>query len=372
MAKELSDYQLKALSIDGTSSSLVICDGSGGPIAPALMYDDSQSVNSLDVINKAAPREAAVHSASSSLAKLLHLKSEGHLEQTSHVLHQAEWILGCLSREWTHGDENNALKLGYDPVERKWPEWLVSLLKQEGIPLSFLPEIQAAGSRQGIIHPDVADELGLPADLMLISGTTDSTAASIASGIKETGDATTSLGSTLVLKILSDHPIFDANFGIYSHRLGDQWLVGGASNSGGAVLRHYFVDQHMAKMTPHLMPEKTTGLDYYPLLRPGERFPINDPEYPARLDPLVDDPVEFFQGLLEGIARIEKLGYDKLVELGGPEPRRIYTTGGGAKNPAWFEIRQKLLGIPVLKADKTEAAYGSAKLAFSGYYSATM
>ena len=35
-------------------------------------------------------------------------------------------------------------------------------------------------------------------------------------------------------------PVNDPDTGVYSHRIGDLWLAGGASNSGGAVLAHYF------------------------------------------------------------------------------------------------------------------------------------
>lgn len=42
------------------------------------------------------------------------------------------------------------------------------------------------------------------------------------------GQAVTSLGSTLAVKLLSEVPVEDSARGIYSHRLGDLWLVGSA------------------------------------------------------------------------------------------------------------------------------------------------
>ena len=51
-----------------------------------------------------------------------------------------------------------------------------------------------------------------------------------------------SLGSTLAVKLLSATPCDDAARGIYSHRLGALWLVGGASNVGCAVLREQGFD----------------------------------------------------------------------------------------------------------------------------------
>ena len=58
-----------------------------------------------------------------------------------------------------------------------------------------------------------------------MAGTTDSIAAFLASGASKAGQAVTSLGSTLAIKMLSTTPVEDNKRGIYSHRLGSQWLV---------------------------------------------------------------------------------------------------------------------------------------------------
>lgn len=80
-----------------------------------------------------------------------------------------------------------------------------------------------------------------------------------------------------------------------SHRLGDAWLVGGASNTGGAVLRRFFNDAQLAELTPRMDASRPTGLDYYPLTAPGERFPVNDPGLQPRLEPMPADDAVFLQ-----------------------------------------------------------------------------
>ena len=109
--------------------------------------------------------------------------------------------------------------------------------------------------------------------------------------------------------------------------------------------------------------DEPTGLDYYPLVSEGERFPVNDPGLAPRLLPRPTEDAVFFQGILEGIAHIELRGYRKLAELGAPWPEKVITTGGGAANAAWRTIRSQLLGIPVVAAGHQEAAYGAALLA---------
>lgn len=90
------------------------------------------------------------------------------------------------------------------------------------------------------------------------------------------------MGSTLAIKLLSTSRIEDARFGVYSHRLDDKWLVGGASNTGGAVLRQLFTDEQLEKLSEQINPTEASYLDYYPLQSAGERFPVADPKMEPR------------------------------------------------------------------------------------------
>ncbi|MGB5179509.1 MAG: FGGY-family carbohydrate kinase, partial [Gammaproteobacteria bacterium] len=325
------------------------------------MYNDERASREAQRVAAIAPAECAAHGASASLAKLLWLLRTPGCQQARHMLHQADWLLGRLCGDFGHSDENNALKLGYDILKRRWPDWLQAL----DIPLALLPRVVPAGQAIGTLAPHLGKRWGLSGETRILAGTTDSTASFIATGAGP-GDAVTSLGSTLVLKLLASQPLFVPEYGIYSHRLGDSWLVGGASNSGGAVLQAYFTAEEIERYASLINIDKPTGLDYYPLLAAGERFPLNDPALAPRLQPRPADDVLFYQGILEGIAAIENRGYRKLAELGAPWPERIITTGGGAVNAPWRTIRSRLSGVPVTAATHSQAAYGAALLARKG------
>jgi sugar (pentulose or hexulose) kinase len=204
--------------------------------------------------------------------------------------------------------------------------------------------------------------LGLPASAVVHAGTTDGCAAFLATGASEIGDGVTSLGSTLVIKLLCDQPISAPQYGIYSHKIGSMWLAGGASNSGGKVIERLFGRDRLEALSSALKPQQPTSLHYYPLTIPGERFPINDPKHPPRLEPRPADESVFFQGVLEGIAEVETLAYRKLRELGAPKLRSIRTVGGGAKNEGWSEIRQRVLRTPFAPVRSQEACVGVAQL----------
>lgn len=347
-----------ALAVDGTSGTLLAVDAAGAPLADAAMYNDPCTDPAiLAAIKAAAPADSAAHGPTSGLAKALVLQ---HLRPAK-VLHQADWIAAQFSGRMV-SDENNALKTGYDPVKAVWPDWIAAL----GLDPKLLPAALAPGQAVGAITAAAAAAFDLPKSLRVVAGTTDGCASFLATGAQAAGEGVTVLGSTLTLKILSDRPIFAPQHGIYSHRILGKWLAGGASNSGGAVLLAHFTAAEIAALSARIDPETDSGLDYYPLTRPGERFPIADPALAPRLTPRPTDPARFLQALFEGIAAIEAMGYARLAELGAPPLAAVRSVGGGAQNPVWSRIRARKLGVPLHPPLSDEAAYGTAVLARQG------
>jgi D-ribulokinase len=345
---------IRAIAIDGTSGTILPIDGKGNPTAMASMYNDLAEPEVVARVVAAASPETAALGGSSPLARALSLAGP--------IIHQADWIMGQFCGRFDLTDENNALKSGYDPVARRWPDWIM----RAGFNVKRFPQVLAIGTKIGSITATCAKLFNLPQDVAIVTGTTDGCAAFLASGARDTGDGVTSLGTTLTLKLLSATPIFAPQYGIYSHRLGERWLAGGASNSGGRVLAQEFKKEDLTRLTALLAPEKLTGLDYYPLPSAGERFPINDPNLAPRMTPRPADDASYFQALLEGIASIEALGYRRLAELGATPLKTMRTVGGGAANAKWTIIRLNKLQVPALKSTSEHAAMGAARLAWWG------
>lgn len=349
---------LRALAVDGTSGTMVPVDAAGRPLAPARMYNDGcEDAAVLAAISAHAPATSAAHGATSGLARALMFQGQG----AHKVLHQADWIAFQLSGLMV-SDDNNALKTGYDPVAGGWPAWMA----HTGLDMELLPAVQEPGTVVGKVTAQAAADFGLPEDLVVVAGTTDGCASFLATGADRPGDGVTALGTTLTIKLLSDRPIFAPEYGIYSHRLLGMWLAGGASNSGGAALLAHFTADEMAALSPQIDPEVDLGLDYYPLPKPGERFPIADPVMAPRLTPRPEDPAAFLHGLFDGIAGVEALAYRRLAELGAPRLASVRSVGGGAGNPVWTRIRERRLGVAMLAPASDEAAYGTALLARAG------
>src|SRR6266851_254254 len=344
LASAVDLARISALAVDGTSGTLVPVDELGRPVAAGSLYNDSADDAAVAAVGRVASARAA---------------RLQRATRVTRIIHQADWIAGQFSGRFDISDESNALKTGYDPVTRAWPEWI----EAAGVERGKLPAVVPAGTAIGEVTAEAACRFGVPARAVVVAGTTDGCAAFLAIGASKPGEAVTSLGSTMVLKLASEQPLFAPEYGLYSHRIGGMWLAGGASNTGGAVLAQFFTPEAIRDISRRIDPNVTTGLDYYPLPAAGERFPINDPALTPRITPRPADDAVFLHALLEGIANIEALGYRRLAELGGPQLTSVATVGGGAANERWGHIRAAVLGVPLRMPESDEAAVGVARLA---------
>jgi sugar (pentulose or hexulose) kinase len=202
--------------------------------------------------------------------------------------------------------------------------------------------------------------LGLPESCQVVAGSTDANAAVLAAN-PQAGDGITLLGTTLVLKQFCDKPI--AAPGVSCHRVAGRWLVGGASNAGAGILRRFFSDDQLIELSRQINPAQPSGLSLRPSSVIGERFPIDDPQLQPILEPRPVSDALYLQALLEGLAEIERAGWQRLAQLGAPPLQRVISLGGGARNPQWRAMRQRLLGVPVLNRPQLSAAMGMARLA---------
>ncbi|MEM0936322.1 MAG: FGGY-family carbohydrate kinase [Pseudomonadota bacterium] len=354
----IAPSEIRRIGVDGTSGSMVLTDAALAPVSQGLLYNSAGFEAEAQQIAAVAPDPHITRGANSALARALALRAEERDGRARHLLHQADFVAAKLMGQGGYSDHNNALKTGFDPDLGAWPDWLCNLFDGGAI----LPEALSAGAPAAPVSPDIARSLGLSPETMVHMGTTDSIAAFLASAPLEIGAAVTSLGTTLAVKMLSERRIDAPEIGLYSHRLGAGWLVGGASNSGGGVLRQFFSQAEIEALSAQIDPTVETDLDYYPLPKPGERFPINDPAFPPRLAPRPHNDADFLHGLFDGIARIEARCYAEIGSRGAPPVAALYTAGGGAKNTTWTAIRTRILQMPIKTADHTEACVGTARL----------
>jgi sugar (pentulose or hexulose) kinase len=362
-----------AASVDATSGTIVPVDAGCMPVGPGLMYNDGRAVAQAVRLNAAARAlgEGEGCNASYASAKILWLREhDPAAARAARFLHQTDFInarlLGAMRAADVATDESSALKTGYDVVARRW----AGALADAGVDVGQLPAVVPGGATLGLIDPVVAADTGLPADCRIVAGMTDGTAAAVASGASAIGDGNTTIGTTLVWKLVAARPVVDPQGRLYCHRHpGGAFLPGGAGNAGGEGIAQQVLGADPApgaaldRLAGELADAPPSRLLAYPLPRPGERFPFVDRDFAGFVDPCARTDAQRYRAALEGLACIERWGYEVAAGLGAPNDGRVWTTGVGARHARWLQLRADFLGRPVCRAAHPESGFGAALIA---------
>jgi sugar (pentulose or hexulose) kinase len=236
-----------------------------------------------------------------------------------------------------------------------------------GIPVELLPEVRRPTEPVGGLTAEAADATGLPRTCTVKLGMTDSCASQLAAGAGTPGRFVSILGSTLVLKGASRDLLVDPAGAVYSHRHPDGWwLPGGASSTGAKALTERFPDRDLAELDVRAARHGPAADIVYPLVGRGERFPFAVPEAEAFSEGDLNDEVEAYRAVLEGVAFVERLGLERLRALGATVELPVAVAGGGSRSEVWNRIRATVLGVPVVAAPDATTGVGACILAAAG------
>lgn len=370
--KGLDGGGVSAVGVTSTSGSVCVLDAAHKPLMPAIMYNDSRSGEEAATVQRAgtglAARLGYRFTPSFALPKILWIQRQRPevYAQADLFLSPTDYVIGWLTGNWRRSDQTNVLKWGYDLLDESWPDFIEDEL---GLSLSLFPIVQKPGALAGHLTAERCEELGLPTGTPVAAGMTDGCASQIASGAVAPGQYNTTIGTTLVVKGVSRDLLLDPLGRVYCHRHpAGWWLPGGASNTGAECLAVEFGPEETKQRSARALDNSPTSLVAYPLTGKGERFPFLAPEAVGFLLGTPRDRDELFAAYLEGVACLERLAFETLVELGAEVGDTIFSAGGGTRSEAWCQIRADTLNKAVLRtrgSAATGAAMGAAILAAS-------
>ncbi|WP_350280435.1 FGGY-family carbohydrate kinase [Kribbella sp. HUAS MG21] len=347
---EVGATDLEGIAICSTSGTFLLTDAAGRPATPALMYDDARAAARRDHIVDADPdRWATSMQPTWALPKILDLDLTDR-----RVVHSADFVAAHLVGHPVATDTSHALKTGYDLIAESWP---AAAFDKLGLPLTAFPEVVRPGT-----------ELGrTPQGVPVYAGMTDGCAAQIAAGALTPGAWNSVLGTTLVLKGVSDELITDPTGAVYSHRHPDGgWLPGGASSTGAGVLTELLPGADLDALDHAARALGPIDAVTYPLTKTGERFPFVAPQAERFTLGDIPDDLHAYAAVLQGVAFIERLAFEHLETLGADPVRSVSLTGGATRSGYWNQLRADVLGVPVELPAVPDPAYGMAVLAASG------
>ena len=318
---DLPSSSIRGLAVDGTSGTILLVNRSGKALTPGLMYDDTRAKDEARRANEAGATVWASlgyrMQPSWALPKLLWLlRQHPSVIPGACLAHQNDFINRRFSGHEVSSDSSNALKTGYDVIRETWPHEVLDAL---GVPEQVLPPVVRSGKQLGTVCAEAAEMTGIPAGTPIVAGMTDGCAAQIGAGALEVGNWNSILGTTLVLKGVTRELIRDPAGVVYSHRSPDgNWLPGGASSTGAAVLAKQFAGRNLDALSAQAAEREPASIIAYPLVSRGERFPFLAPDAEGFLLGEPADEIDLYAALLQGVAFIERLCFDYLDVLGVP------------------------------------------------------
>ena len=365
----LDPEAIAAISIDGTSGTVLALDADHRPLTDGIMYNDPRARAQAARVHAAlAAQEAKLgyrFGASFSLPRILWIRENlpQVYERTAVFAHQADYVAGLLCGEFAVSDYSNALKTGYDLLDERWPDQIGQAL---GLDPDRLPRIVRPGDPIAPVTAAAARRLGLSPRTMVVGGSTDGYASALAAGAVRAGRWASIIGTTFVLKGVTAQLAIDPDGSCYSHRLpSGEWLLGGAGNIGGRALNACAAGRDFDALNAESAALIPTGVRCYPLPGKGERFPFVRPDaQPFYIGDVFGG--KLYPAVMEGVGFAERLAFDRVAKLGCPAGDTICAAGGACRSALWLRIRASILNRRLQVPGVVDAAMGSALVAASG------
>lgn len=372
VCKELSSMielsQIKSIGVTSTSGTVIPMGQDDQPLYPAIMYSDDRSAEEALACKEAAINAGAdgyiAFNTSSGLPKMLWFLRHhpDKITRLKRFIHAADFITGTLSGNFGVTDYTNVLKSGYDLHRYRWPDYITA---SSGIRREWLQDVVPSGTAIGTLKNEWAKALGLPESVVVTAGITDGCASQIASGAVNPGDWNTTIGTTLVIKGVTEEEIQDPTGAIYCHRHPEGfWMPGGASNTGADWVSSRFGGADLAALSDAaaaLVPGQQLA---WPLMQRGERFPFVAPDAVGFAPEGLSDEA-LFTAYMEGVAYIERYAFDRIRKLSGEPVTQVFSAGGASNSETWLKIRSNVLNTPVRKMKNVTGAAGAAIIAAS-------
>jgi sugar (pentulose or hexulose) kinase len=254
------------------------------------------------------------------------------------------------------------------PGRFAWPEAASTL---SGLPLDTFPEVVESYRAVGSLTSRSADELGLPGETLIVTGTHDGAAANLGAGAMHVGDACLTLGTNGVIRVVTGDPL-NRQFG-YPIVEG-RWamvrdIVGIAPHLDRIVAA---IDSEGLPVSPERHTYLTAIAENVPPGAGGLRLLV--PEDNDFSDEHGDEhkriaknhaPGAVYRAALEGIA----LSFRGLVDVtvrAGASPEKFVVTGGATANQLLLRMMSGVIGAPMHTTTHEAGVRGAAILASVG------
>ena len=382
----LSRQEIAAIGIGSAMHSLIVMGADHRPLSRSMTWADSRSVDQVEQLKR------------SEIGARIYQNTGTPLHPMS-PLTKLRWLRECHSTLFCNGFKFISIKeyVLYQLFEQyvvdysiasatgllnlKSLTWDEDAMDFAQVRVNQLSELVPTTHVLRGMKSEYAEIMGVDSRVPVVVGASDGVLANLGVGAVGANQLAVTIGTSSAVRKFVSQPITDAQGRTFCYASIDQhWIIGGASNSGGIVLR-WFRDRfgqpeiEQAKreqldaydlliQLAETVPAGADGLLFLPFLS-GERAPYWNADargvfFGASLQ---HERSHFVRAVLEGILFAAYSITQVLSDLTATS-ETILASGGFARSRVWCQMMADLFGIQVLVPEIYEASgFGAAVLA---------
>ncbi|KMZ53445.1 xylulokinase [Dorea sp. D27] len=379
--KELTEgfdrSEVAGISFGGQMHGLVALDERDNVIRPAILWNDGRTGEETDYLNEVIGKDklseytANIAFAGFTAPKILWMKKHEpeNFKKIAKIMLPKDYLAYKLSGTFCTDVSDASGMLLMDVKNRRWSDEMLDVC---GISSKQLPKLYESYEPVGTLRQEVAEELGLSAEVKVIAGAGDNAAAAVGTGTVGDGMCNISLGTSGTIFISSRKFGVDEHNALHSfaHADGSYHLMGcmlSAASCNKWWAENILKTKDYAAEQEGIRALGENNVFYLPYLM-GERSPHNNPKARAMFIGMSMDTTreDMTQAVLEGVA----FGLRDSLEVArslGVNIERTKICGGGAKSPLWKKIIANVMNMKVDVIESEEGpALGGAMLAAVG------
>ena len=242
--------------------------------------------------------------------------------------------------------------------------WDHDILRAFGLSAENLPRLVPSGEPVARVLPSVASQLGLPKDILIVSGGHDQVAAAVGAGAVKSGDAVDGIGSAeCITAVLSQEAnlsvLHTNNICAEPHAVTGQFVSLIFNNTAGAALKWYrnaFEEElhascrqngkNVYKVLDSQLSEQPSPILFLPYLS-GTGTPYMDADAKGVLCGLTlsSTKQQIYRAIIEGMNYEMKYNLDILSQCG--MRINVLTAVGGGASKAALQIKADIFQMPI-------------------------
>jgi len=364
--------EMITLGISSAMHSLLCIDDKGHPLSKALIWADGRSSKQAENLLQTSGIEIYSRTGTpihpmTPFIKLVWMKENSYepYQRASYFLSAKEYLL----YKWFGKrliDYSMASATGF--FNGHLLQWDEEALHIAGITKQQLSDIVPPTEVLSGLNPDIANEMGISANMPFVIGSADGQLANLGIGAISPGEVAVTAGTSGAIRQFTNGFHTNQKHETFCYRFTQDYsIVGGPTNNGGIalqwlkeVLKHEgSYDEFLEEA--NLVPPGSDGVIFLPYVN-GERAPLWNQHAKGNFFglTLAHKREHFIRAVLEGITfNLHQIG--KSLEQQAGEPVKIYVNGGMARSKLWLQMMADVFGKEVyISESHHSAAWGAA------------